>query len=146
MWTSNPWIQQICVTDNKNTTRFGPLGSKWTPENGSGVKWTSLILSVMNTYLHQKSYILILAKWNPKLRGIKASSPRAWNKMHGMLKNNAKVSQGDFYRKGCTIGSIPWPVCAKCPLDLIMILCSSPSELHEIMIKSRDTSHTRAAV
>ena len=27
------------------------------------------------------------------------------------------------------IGSIPWPVCIKCPLDLIMISCSSPSDL-----------------
>ncbi len=51
IWTFDPWIpeliwqlmlhyleqQQICLTDNKNITRFGSPGSKRTPENGSRV-------------------------------------------------------------------------------------------------------------
>ncbi len=28
-----------------------------------------------------------------------------------------------------TVDSTPWPVCMECPLDLIMISCSSPSDL-----------------
>ncbi len=32
------------------------------------------------------------------------------------------------FQKHFTVGSIPRPVCARCPLDLIMISWSSPSE------------------
>ena len=47
IWTSDPWIHNLFgnwwfLTNNKNITRFGPLGSKRTPENGSRVKRATL--------------------------------------------------------------------------------------------------------
>ncbi len=37
MVENNKNYQQICLTDNKKITCFGPPGSKRTPENGSRV-------------------------------------------------------------------------------------------------------------
>ncbi len=42
------------------------------------------------------------------------------------IKSNGKIFSN-------TVGSIPRPVCMKCPLDLIMISCSSPSDFFGMM-------------
>ncbi len=44
-------------------------------------------------------------------------------------KSNYTRQNMKLYAFSFSVGSIPWPVCMECPLDLIMISCSSPSDI-----------------